>query len=314
MRLPARLFDQPYLLLTLTSLFWAGNAVVGRAVSGKIPPVALAEIRWIGAFILLLPFAWQSLKSELPLVRRHLGLLLVLSLTGISIFNALLYWSLQYTTAINATLMQSSGPLLIGLWGLLLFRDPLTRAQLAGIAVSLVGVLTIISGGDISNLTGLALNIGDVAVLVAIAIYGFYSTLLRKRPPMTQISFAALTMGLGALLLLPLTLAEYLSGAYFAPIDAGSLAALAYVVIFPSVVAHVCFNRGVQLIGANRAGPFLHFIPLFGAILAVIFLGERPGIYHGVGAALILFGVVVASRGHGDRPVRNRVAAGSGQS
>ena len=313
MRPSARLLDQPYLLLTLTSLFWAGNAIVGRAVAGKIPPVALAEIRWIGAFLLLLPFAWQSLKAELPLIRRHIGILLILAVTGIGAFNTLLYWALQHTTAINATLMQSAGPLLIGLWSLALFRDPLTGGQIAGIVVSLVGVLVIVSGGEPTRLAGLTLNVGDIAVLVAMAFYSFYSTLLRKRPAMTQISFAALTIGLGAVLLLPLTIAEYLSGAHFAPVDSGSIAALAYVVIFPSVLAHLCFNRGVQLIGANRAGPFLHIIPLFGAILAVIFLGERPGLYHGLGAALILCGVVIASRRRGVA-VRNRVAADGGGS
>lgn len=313
MRPPARLFDQPYLLLTLTSLFWAGNTVVGRAVADKIPPVALAEVRWIGAFLLLLPFAWRSLSAELPLIRRHIAILLVLALTGISAFNTLLYWSLQYTTAINATLMQSTGPLLIGVWSLALFHDPLTRGQVAGIAVSLAGVLVILSGGDPAWLAGLTLNVGDIAVLVAMTIYAFYSTLLRKRPAMTQISFAALTMGLGAVLLLPLTIAERLSGAHFAPLETGSIAALAYVVVFPSVLAHLCFNRGVQLIGANRAGPFFHLIPLFGAVLAVIFLGERPGIHHGVGAALILCGVVAASRGR-SAVDRNRGAAGGGQS
>src|SRR5688500_602733 len=129
----AWLRDKPYLLLTLTSLFWAGNAVVGRAVVGDIPPAALAQIRWAAAFLLLIPFAWPTLAAELPVIRRHIGILLLLSFTGITVFNTMLYWSLQHTTAINATLMQSSGPLLIGLCSFVLFRDPLTRAQIAGI-------------------------------------------------------------------------------------------------------------------------------------------------------------------------------------
>jgi drug/metabolite transporter (DMT)-like permease len=307
MRFLTRIADQPYLLLTLTSLFWAGNAVVGRAVVQEIPPVALAEIRWIGAFLLLLPFAWPSLRTELPLIRRNFGILVVLSLAGISAFNTLLYWALQYTTAINATLMQSGGPLLIGLWSLILFRDPLTRIQTIGVLLSLAGVLVIVSGGDPARLASLTLNVGDLAVIVAMAIYALYSTLLRKRPGMTAISFAAVTIGLGALLLLPLAVAENLAGARFAPLNAGSLAALVYVIVFPSVLAYLCFNRGVQLIGANRAGPFFHLIPLFGALLAVVFLGERPGLHHGVGALLILGGVIVASRGRVNA-ARNRVA------
>ena len=262
MRFLTRLADQPYLLLTLTSLFWAGNAVVGRAVADEIPPVALAEIRWIGAFLLLLPFAWRSIGSELPIIRRHFGILVLLSFTAISVFNTLLYWALQYTTAINATLMQSSGPLLIGIWSMLLFRDPLTLRQFAGILVSLAGVLVIISEGQFERLAALTLNVGDIAVIVAMVVYALYSTLLRKRPAMTPISFAAVTMGLGALLLLPLAIAETAAGAYFARLDAGSVAALVYVTLFPSVLAYLCFNRGVQLIGANRAGPFFHLIPL----------------------------------------------------
>lgn len=177
-----RIADRPYLLLTLTSLFWAGNAVVGRAIVDDIPPVALAQIRWVVAFLLLMPFAWPKIGAEMPLIRRHFVLLLVLSLTGITVFNTMLYWSLQHTTAINATLMQSSGPLLIGLCSFILFRDPLTRAQIAGIIVSLAGVAVVVSGGDVSQLAGLRLNVGDVAIVIAIGIYAVYSTLLRERP------------------------------------------------------------------------------------------------------------------------------------
>lgn len=305
MKFPVRLANQPYLLLTLTSLFWGGNAVVGRAVVHDIPPVALAQLRWLGAFVLLLPFAWRSMSRDLPVIRRHLWLIVGLSFASITVFNTLLYWALQYTTAINASLMQSSGPLLIGLWSFLLFRDPLTGRQVGGIAVSLLGVLVIISGGDPTRLAGLTLNAGDIAVIIAMVVYALFSTLLRKRPPMAPVSFAAVTIGIGAVLLLPLTLAEYASGARIAQLGAGDVGALGYVIVFPSVLAYLFFNRGVELIGANRAGPFFHLIPLFGTLLAVVFLGERPHLYHGVGALLIVGGVFVASHG---ATVMNRVA------
>jgi drug/metabolite transporter (DMT)-like permease len=305
---PLRRLDQPYLLLTLTALFWAGNAVVGRAIVDRIPPAALAEIRWTLAFLILLPFAWRSVREELPIIRRHIGVLAFLSLTSIAAFNAMLYWSLQYTTAINATLMQSSGPLLIGLWSFLLFREPLTRAQLVGVFVSLAGIAIIVCEGHPERLASLSLNIGDVAVVVAICIYGIYSTLLRKRPGMTQLSFAAVIIGLGVLMLMPVAVAEYLAGRTIAAPTFGAVAAVIYMAVFPSILSVLFFNRGVQLIGANRAGPFLHLVPLFGAVLAIIFLGERPRIYHAIGAVLIIGGVLFASR----RPrgeVRNRVAA-----
>ena len=298
--------DQPYLLLTLTSLFWAGNAIVGRAVVGRIPPVALAELRWIAAFLIVLPFAWRDLSRDLPVIRRHFGLLTILAFTGITAFNTLLYWSLERTTAINATLMQSVAPLLIGLFSFLLYRDALTRLQIAGIAVSLVGVAAIVSGGDPSRLFALSLNAGDLMIVFALALYALYSALLRRRPGMAQLSFLAFTMGWGAVLLLPAFVAELASGAKFEPFDASMIGALVYVAIFPSIVAYLGFNRGVELIGANRAGPFFHLIPLFGVILAVLFLGERPGMHHAVGILLILCGVMIASRGR--RGGKNRVA------
>lgn len=302
-----RRLDEPHLLLTLTALFWAGNAVVGRAIVGRIPPALLAELRWSLAFLILLPFAWPSIRQELPLIRRHIGILALLSLTSIGAFNTLLYWSLQHTTAINATLMQSSGPLLIGLWSFLLFREPLTRAQLLGILVSLSGIAVIVCEGRPERLAGLALNVGDVAAVIAICIYALYSTLLRKRPGMSSLSFATVIIGLGALMLGPVALAENRFGNGMAPLTVGLIAALIYVAAFPSILSLLFFNRGVQLIGANRAGPFLHLVPLFGAVLAVIFLGERPGLYHGIGAVLIIGGVLVASRAPA-RNVGNRVA------
>ena len=303
-----RLLDRPYLLLTLTSLFWAGNAVIGRAVVGEIPPVMLAQIRWTMAFVILAPFAWGSVREDLPVIRRHIGMIALLSLTGITAFNTLQYWSLQYTTAINVSVMQSSAPLLIGLWSWALWRDPLSRAQTAGIVISLVGVLAIVSGGDPARLASLALNVGDVVMLTAIAVYAFYSALLRQRPGIAPISFLAVTIGLGAVMLAPFAAIELAAGSRIERLSAGGYAALAYVSIFPSILAYLFFNRGVQIIGANRAGPFFHLIPLFGSVLAIIFLGERPGWHHLIGAVLIIGGVVVAGRGRRTGG-RNRVAA-----
>jgi drug/metabolite transporter (DMT)-like permease len=307
MSLLRRLGDRPYLLLTLTSLFWAGNAVVGRAVADGIPPVALSQIRWTLALLILLPFAWRGLRREFALVRRHLWILMLLSVTGISVFNTMLYWSLHHTTVINATLMQSTGPLLIALWSWLLFREPLARRQLTGILVSLAGVAIVVSSGDLAQLLDLTLNIGDVAVIVAIGIYALYSALLRTRPGLTPLSFLTVTIAMGTVLLAPLTIIESLGDADVAPLTLGAWLAIGYVALFPSILAYLCYNRGVQLIGANRSGPFLHLIPLFGALLAIVFLGERPGLYQGVGALLIVGGVVLASRAAGAER-RNRVA------
>jgi drug/metabolite transporter (DMT)-like permease len=154
--------NQPYLLLSLTSLFWAGNIVLGRHVAGHVPPMTLTCVRWIGAFFMLLPFARPHLAKDWPVLRAHLPLVIGLSATGFAFNNALSYWALQFTQALNALLIQSSGPLFVALWALILFGVRLTWAQLAGIALSLLGVLTIILRGDLSALAGIRLNIGDV--------------------------------------------------------------------------------------------------------------------------------------------------------
>src|SRR5712672_3820386 len=154
--------NQPYLLLSLTSRFWAGNIVLGRYVAGHVPPMTLSCVRWIGAFLMLLPFAWPHLMRDWPALRARLPLPVLLSATGFAINNALSYWALQFTQALNALLIQSSGPLFVALWSLVLFGVRLTWAQLAGIAISLAGVLTIILRGDLGTLAGIRFNVGDV--------------------------------------------------------------------------------------------------------------------------------------------------------
>src|SRR5271170_3015561 len=153
---------QPYLLLTLAALFWAGNIVLGRYVAGHVPPMTLSCIRWIGACLTLLPFAWPHLKRDWPALRKQLPLMVALSATGFALNNALSYWGLQFTQALNALLIQSSGPLFVALWSLVLFGVRLTWAQIAGIVLSFAGVLTIILHGDLAALAGIQFNKGDV--------------------------------------------------------------------------------------------------------------------------------------------------------
>ena len=296
------LFDRPYLLLSLTSLFWAINIVLGRFIAGQLPPVVLSQIRWSGAGLIVLPLAWPHLRRDWPAIRGSLGLMLLLSLTGITIYNTLAYHGLEYTEAINGLLMQSATPLMIALWSLLLFRDRLTAAQLVGVLMSLTGVVVIVARGDVSALLQLTINRGDVWFLVALFCYAFYAAMLRKRPPIHFLSFLAFTIIAGAIMLLPATIAEFLYGRRIVPGPA-VFAVLAYVVVFPSVIAYICFNLGVELIGANRAGPFFHLIPVFGSAIAILFLGERPQFFHAIGYALIIAGIVVAQVG-ARRPAR----------
>jgi drug/metabolite transporter (DMT)-like permease len=286
---------QPYLLLSLTALFWAGNIVLGRYVAGHVPPVTLSCVRWIGAFFMLLPFAWPHLARDWPVLRARLPLMIGLSATGFAINNALSYWALQYTEALNALLIQSAGPLFVALWSLILFGVRLTWAQLAGITISLAGVLIIILRGDLGTLAGIRFNLGDVMFAGALLAFGLYSALMPRRPVTHQLSLISFTTFCGALMLLPFAVWEYSTGAVL-KFDFLTLATLAYVLIFPSTLAYLFFNRGIALIGPNRAAPFFHLVPVFGSAMAILLLGEQPRLFHLVGYALVLAGVVIASR------------------
>ena len=294
-RIGAWLYGRPYLLLTLTALFWGGNVVLGRSVAGHVPPVGLAFVRWSGAFAILVGFAWPQLRRDWPMARRHLAVLGLLSLTGVTLYNTLAYYGLQYTQAINGLLLQSSSPVLIAVCTFLLYRERLSLGQALGILLSGLGVVLIVTGGELTRLAALRINDGDLWILLGLGVYALYSALLRRRPPIHGLSFLTLTFGFGALLLTPAFLWEVSTGFRLQPDLATALACL-YVAIFPSILAYFCFNRGVELVGANRAGPFFHLIPLFGAALAFVFLGEAPHPYHAAAFLLIVSGVVVATR------------------
>ncbi|QWG12325.1 DMT family transporter [Bradyrhizobium sediminis] len=287
--------NQPYLLLSLTSLFWAGNIVLARYVAGHVPPMTLSCVRWIGAFLMLMPFAWPHLKRDWPALRARLPLMVALSATGFAFNNAISYWALQYTEALNALLIQSSGPLFVALWALTLFGVRLTWAQLAGIMISLAGVLTILLRGDFAALVSIRFNRGDVMFAGAVVSFGLYSALMTRRPKTHQLSLISFTIGCGALLLLPFSIWEFSTGVRLQP-DLLTAATLSYVVIFPSTLAYLFFNRGIALIGPNRAAPFLHLVPVFGSAMAILLLGEQPRLFHLIGYLLVLAGVVIASR------------------
>lgn len=287
-----RVWSNAYLLLTLTALFWAGNSVVGRASRDLVPPVALAFWRWFVAFLLIMVIALPYLRRDAAVLKARWRPVLALGILGIGAFNTLLYSGLQFTTALNGLLIQSAQPPLILLAAFLLFRDRAGPAQIAGVLLSLAGVLTIISGGDPDVLLHLRLNVGDALILVAALLWVLYSVLLRFRPDVHAISFLAVTFAIGWLFILPFYVAEVSSGRLIVP-TAASFGALAYVAVFPSLIAYGCFNRGVELIGAGRAGIFLNLMPVFGALLAVGLLGERFTLAHAVGMGLIGAGILL---------------------
>jgi drug/metabolite transporter (DMT)-like permease len=289
------LANQPYLLLSITALCWAGNAIVGRLAAGHIAPVTLSFLRWSFAFLIILPFAWRHLVRDWGAIRSRLGIMILLSITGVGAFNTLQYWALEHTQALNTLLLQSAGPLVVAVWSLLLLGVRLTLAQAAGVMLSMAGVLIILMHGDLTKLSGIDFNIGDLIFIVALAIFGIYSVLSLKRPDIHGLSFVAFTFGAGAACLIPLFIWELFTRPLM-QIDTANLLTLAYVALFPSTIAYLCYNRGVQLIGANRAAPFFHVVPVFGTIMSIVFLGEHPQAFHFIGFALVLAGVFVASR------------------
>jgi len=289
------LANQPYLLLSITALCWAGNAIVGRLAAGHIAPVTLSFLRWSFAFLIILPFAWKHLVRDWAAIRGRLGIMILLSITGIGAFNTLQYWALEHTQALNTLLLQSAGPLVVAVWSLLLLGVRLTLAQAAGVMLSMAGVFVILLHGDLTTLSKIDFNIGDLIFVVALALFGLYSVLSLKRPDIHGLSFVAFTFGAGAACLIPLFIWELFARPPM-QIDTANLLTLFYVAVFPSTIAYLCYNRGVQLIGANRAAPFFHVVPVFGTIMSIVFRGEHPQAFHFIGFALVLTGVFVASR------------------
>jgi drug/metabolite transporter (DMT)-like permease len=289
------LYDQPYLLLSLTSLFWAGNTVLGRLVVGHVPPMTLAFIRWGGAFAILLPFAAGHVARDWPVIRKSAGMMALYAVFGFSAYNTMAYYGLQYTTAINGLLLQSIGPLFVALWTFVLFGDRLTLRQAIGICVSLTGVVVIISHGSLAVLLGIAFNRGDIMFVVALTFYGLYTALLRKRPPIHPLSFLLVGMGGGALSLIPAVAFEVLTGKTMI-FDTESVLAFAFICIFPSLLGYLFLNRGIELIGANRAAPFIHLVPVFGSVMAIVLLGERFELYHAAGYGLVFTGITTATK------------------
>jgi len=202
------LANQPYLLLSITALCWAGNAIVGRMAAGHIAPVTLSFLRWSFAFLIILPFAWKHLVRDWGAIRSRLGIMILLSITGIGAFNTLQYWALEHTQALNTLLLQSAGPLVVAVWSLVLLGVRLTLAQAAGVLLSMVGVVIILMHGDLTKLSNIEFNIGDLIFIVALAIFGIYSVLSLKRPAIHGLSFVAFTFGAGAACLIPLFIWE----------------------------------------------------------------------------------------------------------
>jgi len=287
----------PYALLLLATVLWGGNFVIGRAVSGNIPPFTLAFLRWCVAFIVFLPIAYRSVKREWHMLKEHWKIVLILAFTGVAAFNTLVYIALHYTTSINASLMNSSTPIMIYILSFIFLKEKLTSFQILGTALSLSGVLFIISGGSFASLVDFTFNKGDLIVVVAVFCWSIYSLLVKHfagRLP-GQSTFLV-TIFIGAVMLLPFYLYEITTMTNAIHWHWSTIAAILYVGIFASIVAFLCWNHGVVQLGANKAGIYLNFIPVFASIFAVLFLDEQLHIFQIIGGLAVVAGVLLSSK------------------
>jgi len=279
-----------FALLGLVMLFWAGNSIIARAVRLDVPPFTLAFVRWSGALVLLAPFAARPLMADLPKLRAGWKAVLLLGLTGIGAFNALLYSGLQYTTATNALLLQAAIPALVVILDRLLFGVRSTAWQVAGTLASIAGVLVIVFEGSLEAARNLHLGPGDLLVLASVVVWAFYTIFLRLRPAVAPVSFIAATFAIGVITMAPLAGWEWLSGqsVRWSWKVAG---AFAYVAVLPSLVSYFIYNSAAQSVGPARAGQAITMMPVFGALLSTLLLGEALHLYHAAGIALICVGI-----------------------
>ncbi len=298
-----RAIANPYLLLTLTTFFWGANVVLGRAApSFDMPPVALSFWRWAIATLILLPFALPTLWRQRALVIRHWPVLLTLSISGVAIFNTLLYLALTMTTAVNVSLIQGFLPALTVFASWIILREGTTPRAVAGMVISMMGVVVVISRGDLGLLFGLGPNLGDLLMLPAMASWALYTVFLRFKPPdLDPFAFILLTFIVGVVFVGAAYGVELAQGKTFT-LNAATGSAIAYIALFPALIAYILWNRGVKAVGANVASQFQYLMPLWGSLLAVIFLGEEFLLFHVAGIVLIFGGVYLATarpRGRG---------------
>lgn len=289
------LFSQPYILLFLTTLFWAGNAIAGKIAIGHISPFILTSLRWLLTITLLLPFALPHLKRDWQKLRPKLIFLFILGTIGFSSFNNMMYTALTHTTAINVAIVQASLPLFIFALNFLWFRLSTTRNQLIGFPITVIGVMFITSQGSFEILKSLNFNFGDLLMIAAIAAYGVYSVFLKNKPDVHWLSLIAVLAYSAFLTSIPFAAFEIATQTAIWP-DLTGLAIVSYTAICASLMAQVFWIRGVELIGSNGSAMFINLVPLLGTIMAIFFLGETFEMYHAIGIVTIVGGVWIAQQ------------------
>ena len=286
-----------YLLLVLTTIFWSGNFIVGKAASTyEIPPFSLNFYRWLFAGLILLPFTYAELIQKRNYIYNNIGFFILLGITSITIFNSAVYYSLYYMQVISGVLMISTIPVWIMFISSILGIETTNKFQISGVVLSLLGVMFIITKSDLNVIKNLDFNKGDLIMLAGMFAWALYSALLKKKKyEISQITLLEVVIILGLLFLIPIYLLEVRIGNPLI-INKPFILTLSYVVLFPGIAAFFFWIKGISIIGANRAGVFLHLMPVFGAIMAIIIFDEKFMIYHFLGAIFIIIGITLSNK------------------
>ena len=285
------------MLLILTTIFWSGNFIVGKAASiYQIPPFTLNFYRWFFAGLILLPFTYKEIIKKKKYIFDNIGLFIILGITSITIFNSVVYYSLYYTQVITGVLMISTIPVWIIFISSLLKIEKTNYYQIIGVILSLVGVISIITKIDIELIKNLDFNKGDVSMIIAMFSWAIFSILLKKQKhQISQISLLQVVIICGLLFLIPIYIGEFFLGSAL-KLNKPFYLTLTYVVFFPGLLAFFFWIKGISIIGANRAGIFLHLMPIIGAIMAMVIFKEKFMYYHLLGAIFIIAGITLSNK------------------
>lgn len=287
------MFRNAYVLLLLTMLFWGGNSVAGKLAVGHISPMLLTTARWGLATAIMLAIALPQMRRDWPIVRQNIWLLLALGTAGFTLFNVAMYSALLFTTVINVSIEQAGMPMLIFVANFILYRIGVSIGQIVGFSLSMLGVALTASHGNLGRLAELDVNFGDALMLIALVVYAGYTVALRYKP---AIHWKSLMLALCATALvssMPFAAWEVATDRAIWP-DTRGWTIVAYTAILPSIVSQIFYIRGVELIGANRAGLFINLVPIFGTLLSIVIIGEAFHTYHAIALTMVLGGIALA--------------------
>ncbi|PIE44854.1 MAG: EamA family transporter [Gammaproteobacteria bacterium] len=290
------LVNRPYFLLFLAPLIWGGHVVVAKVATVEVAPMTLTLLRWTVALAVIIPFTWHPVKKEWKVIRQHFLLLFICGASGFASFNMLYYRALEYTTALNVALIQAAIPMLILLINAIIFRHRIILPQVVGLVLAFIGVALVVTSGRLQILSDFTINDGDVLMLLASLMYAVYSIALHYKPSISWTSFIFILAVSAWVTALPFAVYEMATRESVFVWSAKSLVLVLYIGILASIVAQIAYAKGVSMIGAGRGGLAINLVPIFGTLMAVVFLGEAFHWYHLAGLLLVLGGITLSER------------------